>query len=122
SGRHGFGNPQCLYQHDESPYGGLARQTMIEAYLFHAMFAVQIVLASVLIPRRLLLRACENLARNPPAAEDAAVVQLSLNRYRLANGAIAVIGAVLMAFLYFYMAQADWDEDPVPFWQTLYFL
>lgn len=95
---------------------------MIEAYLFHAMFAVQIVLASVLIPRRLLLRACENLARNPPAAEDAAVVQLSLNRYRLANGAIAVIGAVLMAFLYFYMAQADWDEDPVPFWQTLYFL
>lgn len=39
---------------------------MFDAYLFQAMFAVQILLISVLIPRRLLRRIHEAMAYTPP--------------------------------------------------------
>lgn len=97
---------------------------MIEAYLFHAMFAVQILLGSVLIPRKVLRLSREALARSrtplPPGGEQ--WVQRTIKQFRVANGVVVAIGLVLLGFLFFYMTRADWDDGPVEVWLAPYFV
>jgi hypothetical protein len=95
---------------------------MIEAYLFHAMLAVQIVLGSILIPRRVLRLVDHNIARNPPAADGMVWVGRMRQRYRIANHAIVGIGLVLMAAFFSYMQRADWTDGPVEAILPIYFL
>jgi hypothetical protein len=95
---------------------------MIEVYLFHVMFAVQILVVSILLPRRLQQRVRQQLARTPPDPRGMETVERTLGRYRLANIVIAVIGLILMGSLFSYMRRADWDDGPVEAMTTLYLL
>jgi hypothetical protein len=105
---------------------------MIEVYLFYVVFAVQIVLQSVLIPNRLLRRIREGLVRYParefpqlyPGGEEETLRKLGryLRWYVLLNGAITVAGLVLLGRLFVYMQSADWDDGPVETAIAVYFV
>jgi hypothetical protein len=97
---------------------------MLEVYLFHAMFALQILLGSVLIPRRLIQRGLAAIALRPeplpPGGKE--WVQRTVIGYRLANGVVVVIGLLLMGSLFSYMRQASWNDGPVEVFMAPYFL
>lgn len=101
---------------------------MIEVYSFHVMFALQILLLSVLHPTRLLRNARRQMAHHAPGQfphlypDGEASAQRRLRIYRLVNTIIAVGGVVLLGLLFSYMQQADWDDGPVETAVLLYFM
>src|SRR5688572_21461476 len=95
---------------------------MIAVYLLQGMLAVQILIISILIPRRLLQRIRLNMARNPPDPYSAETARRALGWYRLANIIIVIFGLILVGSLFSYMRQADWDDGPVESLMTMYFL
>lgn len=97
---------------------------MIDVYLFHAVFALQILLISVLIPRRLLQLVSQAMARRSeplPTGGDE-WVRRHATAYRWANAAIVAIGLLLLASLFSYMRQPEWTDGPVEALQALYVL
>jgi hypothetical protein len=105
---------------------------MIEVYLFHVMFALQILVLSVLYPRQLIQRINQGLARYPagdfpqlyPEGEEATLRELGQYQrgYWLLNQLIAGLGLLLLGLLFGYMRKAGWDDGPVVTAVGLYFI
>ena len=91
---------------------------MIEAYAFLAMFTVQILLMSVLHPARLINYCRAKLAEIPaeryPQMDAGVFRNLSttrfLNLYRALNTGIAVLGVMLLGFMFSEVRLLDWDK------------
>ena len=102
---------------------------MIELYAFLAVFAVQVLVMSVIQPvlfiRQVLLEAkdfpVERFAQRFPGIDHHQVLQRYLVRYRVANAAIAVIGVMLLGWLFDYMQRPEWSDGVVGGLVTTYF-
>jgi hypothetical protein len=101
---------------------------MIEAYAFFATFTIQILAMSVLYPtwfiRYLRLQAAnipaERLAQLYPGADLNLARERFLTRYRALNTGIAVLGSLLLAWLFSYMRRPDWRAGPVEVLASVY--
>jgi predicted PurR-regulated permease PerM len=83
---------------------------MINTYLFLSLFVAQILVASVLIPRRMLQRINESLASKPPEPDGVEIVQRIVHWYRLSNMLIALIGLVVLGIQYSLLQNPAWDK------------
>jgi hypothetical protein len=89
---------------------------MIEAYAFLAAFAVQVLVASVLSPERLIRYArgwatnfgSERFAQLYPGVDYSKSIERFVTRYRAANIVIAVIGALLLGWMFTVIRQPGW--------------
>jgi hypothetical protein len=104
---------------------------MIEAYAFLAMFLVQILAMSVLYPswfirysrRQAASIPPERLAQLYPGVDLDLARERFLTRYRTLNIVIAVLGLLLLGWLFTYLQRPDWDDGPVVIMLvTAYFL
>jgi hypothetical protein len=103
---------------------------MLETYAFIAAFAVQILIASVLYPAWFIryVRAqaaqvpAERLAQLYPGVDLASAQERFLAQYRALTRGIAVLGLLLLVWLFNYMRRPDWDDGPVVVLITVYFL
>jgi hypothetical protein len=103
---------------------------MIEAYAFLAMFTVQILAMSVLYPARFIrylrLRVtsipAERLAQLYPGVDVSLARERFLTRYRALNAGIAVLGLLLLGWLFSYMRRLDWGDGPVEVLVSVYFM
>ena len=103
---------------------------MIEAYAFLAAFTVQILVMSVLYPawfiRFVRVQAtsipAERLAQLYPGVDLSLARERFLTQYRALNTGIAVLGLLLLGWLFSYMRRPDWDDGPVVVLVTVYFL
>lgn len=103
---------------------------MIETYAFLAMFMVQILAMSVLYPAWFIRYwrtqaanvPAERLAQSYPDVDIGLAQERFFARYRALNRVIAVLGAVLLGWLFSYMRHPDWDDGPVEALVTVYFL
>ena len=102
---------------------------MIEAYAFLAMFAVQILAASILYPARIIKYVrgwerdfgSERFAQLYPGVDYSRWVVRFVAGYRAASVVIAVLGLLLLGWLYTRIQQPDWaGEVSVP--AVIYFL
>lgn len=101
---------------------------MIEAYAFLAMFTIQILAMSVLYPAwfiRYLRRQtasipAERLALLHPGADLDLALERFLTRYRALNTGIAVLGLLLLGWLFSYMRRVDWHDGLVEVVVTVY--
>ncbi|HVF18008.1 MAG TPA: hypothetical protein VNA21_13905 [Steroidobacteraceae bacterium] len=102
---------------------------MFETYAFLAVFTVQILAMSVLYPAKLsrYVRAqatgmpIDRLAQLYPNVDLDLARERILSRYRKVNTGIAVLGMLLLGWLFSYMRSLQWDEDPVIVAISLYF-
>ncbi len=93
---------------------------MFEAYAFLAVFTVQILLMSVLHPTWFIkyLR-----GRINPVERDAQLyVERRLTQFRDLNTGIAMLGVLLLGWLFNYMHSPDWDDGPVEGLLSAYFM
>ena len=115
------------------PLTGERRQSevvMIEVYLFFAVFPVQILGMSVLLPIRFtgLIRTglknipAERLAELYPGVDVGEAHERFLARYRAANTVIAVLGLLLLGWFISYMQRPGWDAGTVSGLGTAYVL
>ena len=103
---------------------------MIETYAFLAMFTIQILAGSVLGPALFVRRVQANVASFPVErfAEQFPGVDKNLSgerfatRYLALNTGIAVLGLLLLGWLFSYMQRPDRREGPVQALATVYFL
>jgi hypothetical protein len=103
---------------------------MIEAYAFLAMFAIQIVVASVLYPAWLIrhVRArvesfpAERFAELFPGVDRSRSAERFATRYRALNTGVALLGLLVLGWLFGYLRRPDWREGPVQALATGYFL
>ena len=103
---------------------------MIEAYAFLAAFTVQILVMSVLLPawfiRYVRVQAtrfpAERLAQLYPGVDLGRAQERFLTQYRALTTGIAVLGLLLLGWLFSYMRRPDWDDGPVEVLVTVYFL
>jgi hypothetical protein len=103
---------------------------MIEAYAFFVMFTVQILAMSVLYPAwfiRYLRRQAtsipaERLAQLYPGVDFSLAQERFLTQYRALNTGIAVLGLLLLGWLFSYMRRPDWDDGPVETLVAVYFM
>jgi hypothetical protein len=102
---------------------------MLEAYAFLGAFTVQILATSVLYPAlfvrfvraRTMSLPVERLAQMYPDVDVGRAQERFLTRYRVLNTVIAVIGLLLLVWLFSYMRRADWHDAPVQVLVTVYF-
>jgi hypothetical protein len=102
---------------------------MIEVYSFLAVFTIQILVMSVLQPVRFIgaVRAeaknfpADRFAQRYPGVDHNEVLNRYLVRYHVANTGIAVLGAILLGWLFNYMQRPDWNDGLVGSLVTLYF-
>ena len=102
---------------------------MIEAYAFFFMFAAQILVASVLTPAWLVryLRGwaarfgSERFAELYPTVDYERSVERFATWFRAAHGVIALLGLVLLAWLFTLARRPDWSDD-VAQWVAFYFM
>jgi hypothetical protein len=116
-----------------APSAGNRRQSegavMIEVYAFLAAFTVQILVVSVLYPawfiRYVRVQAtrlpAERLAQLYPGVDLGHAQERFLNQYRALNTGIAVLGLLLLVWLFSYMRRPDWDDGPVEVLVAVYF-
>jgi hypothetical protein len=103
---------------------------MIEAYAFLAAFTVQILVMSVLLPawfiRYVRIQAAsipaERLARLYPGVDLGHAQERFLIQYRVLVTSIAVLGLLLLGWLFSYVRSPDWDEGRAGVLVTVYFL
>lgn len=102
---------------------------MIEIYAFLAVFTIQMLVMSVIQPI-LFVRTVRTEARGFPAERFAqlypgvdhnGILERYLNRFRVANVGIAVLGVFLLGWLFNYMQRPDCDDGVVGSFVTLYF-
>lgn len=94
---------------------------MIEAYAFFAVFTMQILAMSVLYPawfigylrRQAMSIPAERLAQLYPGVDLGLARERFLTRYRALNTGIAVLGLLLLSWLFSYMRRLDWHDGPV---------
>lgn len=102
---------------------------MIEVYAFLAVFTIQVLVMSVIQPvlfvRTVRTEAekfpADRFAQRYPGVDHNRVLARYLVRYRVANAGIAVLGVILLGWLFSYMQQPDWDDGWVGGWVTAYF-
>jgi MFS family permease len=102
---------------------------MIEAYAFLAAFTLQILAMSVLYPawfiRYVRVQATrlpvERLAQLYPGVDAGHAQKRFLNQYRALNRVIAVLGVLLLVWLFGYLRRPDWDDGPVEALVTVHF-
>jgi hypothetical protein len=93
---------------------------MIEVYGFLAVFTAQVLALSVLFPARLsrYVRAqatslpAERLAKLYPGVDLFLARERFLTRFRAVNAVIAILGLLLVGWLFTYMRAPGWDERP----------
>src|SRR5688572_1828216 len=103
---------------------------MIEAYAFLAAFTIQILTMSVLYPawfiryvRMQMARLpAERLAQMYPGVDLGRAMERFLTQYRALTASSAVLGLVLLGWLFSYMRRPDWDDGPVEILVTVHFL
>jgi magnesium-transporting ATPase (P-type) len=103
---------------------------MIEAYAFLGAFTVQILTTSVLYPAWFIRYVrvqttrlpVERLAQLYPGVDLARVQERFLTRYRALTTGLAVLGSLLLVWLYSYMRRPDWDDGLVQILVTVYFM
>lgn len=103
---------------------------MIEAYAFLGAFAVQILATSVLYPawfiRYVRVQTTrlppERLAQVYPGVDVGQAQERFLARYRALNAGMAVLGLVLLVWLFGYTRRPDWDDGPAEALASVYFL
>jgi hypothetical protein len=103
---------------------------MIAVYAFLAAFTAQILVVSVLLPawfiRYVRVQAtrfpAERVAQLYPDVDLRSVQEHFLTRYRALVAGIAVLGLLLLAWLFSYMRRPDWDDGPVEVLVTVHFL
>ena len=102
---------------------------MIEIYVFLAMFTIQILLGSVLSPTWLIRRVRVNVASSAerfatlfPGVDHNLSIERFATRYRALNTGIAVLGLLLLGWLFIHMRRADWNQGKVPLLLTGYLL
>jgi hypothetical protein len=119
--------------HSPAPSTGNHRQSeviMIEVYAFLAMFAVQILAMSLLFPAQLIKFSrgqtmgvsLERLTQLYPGVDHELASNRFLNRIRAGSAGVAVIGLLVLAWLYNYMRRPDWHLGTVIALNTVYFL
>jgi MFS family permease len=102
---------------------------MFETYAFLAVFTAQILAMSVLYPakfsRYVRVEATsipiERLAQLYPNVDIDLARERILSRYRKVNTGIAVLGVLLLGWLFSYVRSLEWDEGPVIVVISLYF-
>jgi len=102
---------------------------MIEAYAFLAAFTVQILTMSVLYPAWFISYVrtqatrlpAERLAQLYPGVDLGHAQERFLTQYRALTTGIAVLGLLLLGWLFSYMRRPDWDDGPVEVLVTVYF-
>ena len=103
---------------------------MIEAYAFLAAFTVQILVVSVLLPAWFIRYVrvqtasipAERLAELYPGVDLGHARERGLTQYRALTLGIAVLGLLLLGWLFSYMRRPNWDEGKVDVLVTVYFL
>ncbi len=103
---------------------------MIEAYAFLAAFTLQILTVSVLYPawfiRYVRVQAtrlpAERLAQLYPGVDIGRAQERFLSQYRALVTVIAVLGVLLLGWLFSYVRRPDWDDGRVQVLITVYFL
>lgn len=103
---------------------------MIEAYAFLAAFTLQILTVSVLYPawfmRYVRVQAtrlpAERLAQLYPGVDIGRAQARFLSQYRALVTVIAVLGLLLLGWLFSYVRRPDWDDGAVQILITVYFL
>jgi len=103
---------------------------MLEAYAFLAAFTVQILATSILYPAlfirfvraRTLSLPAERLAQMYPGVDVARAQERFLTRYSALHTIIAVIGLLLLAWLFGYVRRPQWHDGPIKVLITVYFL
>lgn len=103
---------------------------MIEAYSFLAVFTVQILAMSVLLPawfiRHLRRKSpgipAERIAQLSPGVDPVMMLERRVSRFRAVNTVIAVLGVLLMGWFFRYTQRADWDDGPVEALVGAYFM
>lgn len=103
---------------------------MIAAYAFLAAFTVQILVVSVLLPAWFIKYVRMQMARFPaerlaqlyPGVDLPSVQERFLTQYRALIAGLAVLGLLLLGWLFSYMRRPDWDDGPVEILVTVHFL
>lgn len=103
---------------------------MIEAYAFLAVFTVQVLAMSVLYPARFNKHVrvqatsfpAKRLAQLYPGVDLDLARERFLTRYRTVNTCIAVLGLLLLGWLFSYIRRPNWDEDTVVALISVYFM
>jgi hypothetical protein len=101
---------------------------MIEVYLFYAMFTAQVLVFSVLYPASMIRNVHAALARypveRPPIMDEQAKKWIDgrLALYRHINTGIALVGLLLLGWLFSYMQRPGWDDGPVETLLGAYFV
>jgi len=103
---------------------------VIEAYAFLAAFPVQILAMSVLYPVWFIKRVREQALGFPPELFAQLFPDVDLHRsverftrrYRALNAAIAVLGLLVLGWLFNYMQRADWGVGVVKALVSVYFI
>jgi len=103
---------------------------MIETYAFLATFAMQILVGSVLGPTLFIRRVRPAVAGFPvkrfaelfPGADRDQSGERFATQFRAANTAIAVLGLLLLSWLFIHMQRPDWTEETAVGLLVVYFL
>lgn len=92
---------------------------MIEVYGFLAMFALQVLVLSVLAPA-ILARRIRGFVERYPAEQfpqlympGSSIEMRGLGLYRALNWLAAAAGLALLGWLYTYMQRPDWSDGPI---------
>jgi hypothetical protein len=103
---------------------------MIEIHAFLAMFALQILVGSVLAPALFIRRVQAPVAKFPikrfaelfPGVDPAQSGQRLATQCRAVNTGIAVLGLLLLSWLFIHMRRPDWADETVVGLLTVYLL
>jgi hypothetical protein len=102
---------------------------MIETYAFLAMFTLQILIGSVLAPawlikivRAKVASSAERFAALVPGVDHNLQTERFATRHRALNTGIAVLGVLLLGWLFVHMRRPDWNQSKVPLLLTAYLL
>jgi hypothetical protein len=103
---------------------------MNETYAFLAMFTIQILAGSVLCPALFIRRVRADAASFPderfaelfPGVDKLASTERFVSRYRAQNLSIAVLGLLLLGWLFIHAQGPSWNEGTVVFLITGFFL
>ena len=102
---------------------------MIETYAFLVMFTLQIMVGSVLAPAWLIRRVRTKLASSAerfaelfPGVDQNLSAERFAFRHRALNTGIAVLGLLLLGWLFVHMRHPDWNQAKVPLLLTAYLM
>jgi hypothetical protein len=103
---------------------------MIAGYAFLAAFTLQILVVSVLLPawfiRYIRVQTtrlpAERLAQLYPDVDLPSFQERFLTQYRALVAGLAVLGLLLLGWLFSYLRRPDWDDGPVLVLVTVHFL